>query len=374
MKVKIYKKDTNGSPVIVNTLDIGNRKSRSIFDVIRSVTALQNSEDVLGLGYTAMIEETGISSMYQRNGIWYSYEPEKCEADPETYYFWQKPVKINGGVSDEYYLFQMYDQGYVLEVKCDRGGLFGYGGTFYFKSMGRRNARCGGLDDCRTWKNKKNMLKWITENESKLRYLSQNGWVFNVCAHNILFEQEEKERIEKLNKSKKDSWYKDSEDLDNLIRCINAAADEGADTEKSVPMIPELSPDELTEDIIKDEIMYRMKRLGLHQSVISDFMKYGKILKSEFGGFLYDLSDAEKAVAAQVKEQGFTPYHVITSHTTLGDMIDVLYVSKDVEEWRCERRDNKNWMYIYNSADEGIGPVQVRASIGGLIRSDIIAA
>lgn len=96
--------------------------------------------------------------------------------------------------------------------------------------------------------------------------------------------------------------------------------------------------------------------------------------QSGFGGFLYDLSDAEKAVAAQVKELGFTPYHVITSHTTIGDMIDVLYVSKNAEEWGYERPDNNNWMYIYNSADEGIGPVQVRASIGGLIRSDIIAA
>ena len=162
--------------------------------------------------------------------------------------------------------------------------------------------------------------------------------------------------------------------MDNLIRCINAAADEDADTVESVPTIPELLPDEVTEDIIRDEIMYRMKRLGLRQSIISDFMKNGKILKSEFGGFLYDLSDAEKAVAAQVKELGFTPYHVITSHTTIGDMIDVLYVSKNAEEWGNERPDNNNRMYIYNSADEGIGPVQVRASIGGLIRSDIIAA
>lgn len=373
--LKIFRKINDNKALISVHQVPDEKKGVSNFDNIRNLLVRQKTEDVIGLGSPCNIS-CEISQLYGRNGIWYSYEPKKIESNPES--LW---TQINFEESDSMYgqdvhlAFEFYSSGYVLQVKCSHGGFFGTGGTFYFRSMGRRNARCDAINSCRRWKTKKALLKWCQENQSKLEHLSKNDWRFSAVPHNQIFEEDEQKRIRDLSENKRQAEECISAELDKLLEEINTVSDKSIFEEKAEREIPLLSPDELTDEDLLEEIIYRMETLDLTKSVIRDYKKTGRIFKSEFAGMLYDLNDREQKAVDMIKKEGYIPYHVITTHTTIGEMIDVLYASKNPCEWSLERPDSRGWMTIHSCGEfEEIGSIQVRPVNGGLIRSDLKSA
>lgn len=363
--LKIFRKINDNKELISVHQVPDKKKGVSNFDNIRNLLVKQKTEDVIGFGKPCNIS-CKISRLYGRNGIWYSYEPEKLKSNPESLWTpidFEEHDPMYG--QDAHLAFEFYSSGYVLKVKCGHGGFFGTGGTFYFKSMGRRNARCDDINSCRRWKTKKALLKWCQENRNKLEHLAKNDWKFSAVPHNQMFQEDEQKRIRDLPENKQQAEECISAELDKLLEEINKA-------EREIPL---LSPDELTDEDLLEEIIYRMETLDLTKSVIRDYKKTGRIFKSEFAGMLYDLNDREQKAVDMIKKEGYIPYHVITTHTTIGEMIDVLYASKNPCEWSLERPDSRGWITIHSCGEfEEIGSIQVRPVNGGLIRSDLKSA
>lgn len=128
----------------------------------------------------------------------------------------------------------------------------------------------------------------------------------------------------------------------------------------------------------KKEALERMAILKLHENAVKEFSDEGKLNCSEYGmGILYWLSDEDAAyVRAMEEKSGCLVYHVIKSKTTLGTMLTMLYVSKDMEEWELDKEDLKSegyaCAYVENLDDEycsEYGGVIVQPINGGVRRT-----
>ncbi len=89
------------------------------------------------------------------------------------------------------------------------------------------------------------------------------------------------------------------------------------------------------------EAVKRMKALKMLDTPIKEFIKEGKLNKSEMGmGILYWIDDEEKAlVEAFEKEHECLVYHIIKSVMSFGVVYTYLYVSKYEEEWVMDMAD-----------------------------------
>lgn len=131
----------------------------------------------------------------------------------------------------------------------------------------------------------------------------------------------------------------------------------------------------------KAEALVRMKMLKLHPNPIREFEASGKLNLSESYGALYWLDDAQKKrVADFEKNSGAMVYHVIRSYTSIGEMLALLYVSSDKDEWEADRQDLAicdsgsvyPLVYVVNLDYEycsEFGSIGVRPQFGGLVRT-----
>ena len=124
----------------------------------------------------------------------------------------------------------------------------------------------------------------------------------------------------------------------------------------------------------KEEALKRMKKLKLHPNVIKEFNSEGKLNKS-VNGMLFWLEPEEQAVVDKFQEEyGTLVYHVIKSETTFGLLLNLLYVSKEEEEWEMDNEDlNEGYAvaYIENLTDpmcSEIGSIGIIPRFGGLVR------
>lgn len=144
--------------------------------------------------------------------------------------------------------------------------------------------------------------------------------------------------------------------------------------------------DDLLRNKQKKEAIKRLKILqdkyGMCENVLEEFQNFETIYYSEnLGGFykgiLYWLSNEEKLVK-EVEEfekdnQAFV-YHCILNHTEFGDLLDMLYVSNDEENWQEECDDlQESIIYIYASNlldkfNSEFGAVCIKGVNGGLCR------
>lgn len=132
----------------------------------------------------------------------------------------------------------------------------------------------------------------------------------------------------------------------------------------------------------KTEALDRMKTLRIMGSVCNDFRISDRVYYSErqnaiFDGILYWLDNKPEYIKIKndfEKEYGALVFHAQLSHTTLGDMLTLLYVSKTKSEWRDDRKllaNGEAYAYVYNLSDPNlseIGIVGVAPKNGGVTR------
>lgn len=125
-----------------------------------------------------------------------------------------------------------------------------------------------------------------------------------------------------------------------------------------------------------EEAVLRMKKLKLHNDVLSDFQKEGKLYRSE-GGNLYWLNEQEQRIVEEWQNKtGCMVYHVIKNRMIFGLCYSLLYVSPDQEEWELDRvclDEGYPLVYIKNIDDERyleFGSIGVKPMYGGVIRTD----
>lgn len=124
------------------------------------------------------------------------------------------------------------------------------------------------------------------------------------------------------------------------------------------------------------EAIERMKLLKLHPNAIHEFLNEGKLNKSEGMGILFWLEDDELEFVKEFEEEhNALVYHLIKSHTTIGTMLTVFYVSEHMDEWepdRADMEDDTQLCYVKNWDDDWcseFGYIGFRRINGGLMRT-----
>ena len=134
----------------------------------------------------------------------------------------------------------------------------------------------------------------------------------------------------------------------------------------------------------KEEVIKRLKILeqdyNLHKKVLKEFKEdetiyYSENINGTFAGILYWLRNKKEYIEIvkniEEKEDIFV-YHCILKHTTDGDVLTMLYVSKYIEEWEIDHNDLKTGnilVYVHNLSDEQnaeFGYVDITGVNGGL--------
>lgn len=128
----------------------------------------------------------------------------------------------------------------------------------------------------------------------------------------------------------------------------------------------------------KIEAIQRMKTLKMHENPIREFEKDSVLNKSKHGGILYWLDDKEKELVKKFEQKyNAVVYHVIHNYTDYGEMLSILYVSDEKDEWEYDREDLQSGYacaYVINLDDDfcsEFGSIGVRPQFGGLVRTDI---
>lgn len=133
----------------------------------------------------------------------------------------------------------------------------------------------------------------------------------------------------------------------------------------------------------KQEAIKRLKMLKVMPNVIKDFEKNGRVYYSErqnkfFNAILYWLDNEEeyvKLVKAFEKKNNALVYHCQLTHTECGDLLSLLYVSADEDNWEYERQDIANgitYCYVANldcEYDSDWGTIGIQPSQGGVLRT-----
>lgn len=136
-------------------------------------------------------------------------------------------------------------------------------------------------------------------------------------------------------------------------------------------------------ELQKAEALKRMKVLKLMRNVRDEFEKDGTVYYSErqnkvFDGILYWVSNNPEYVNL-IKDfenkYGALVYHCQLLHTSLGDMLSMLYVSSHPNEWEYDNADLAQG-YAYanvanlddNSLSE-IGMIGIAPKNGGITRT-----
>ena len=134
----------------------------------------------------------------------------------------------------------------------------------------------------------------------------------------------------------------------------------------------------------KQEAIERLKILhdqyDLMETVINEFEKKDTVYYSEHHrkvGILYWASNEEKYVRLMKKfeeEHNALVYHAILSSTTFGKLFTMLYVSKNMDEWKTDQEELSEgipFVYVKNLDDDScseFGCIQIVSANGGITR------
>ena len=131
----------------------------------------------------------------------------------------------------------------------------------------------------------------------------------------------------------------------------------------------------MTKEKQKAEAVERMNQLGMSPEIIKEF-EDGILNQSESEGFLYFLDSEEQARVDKFEEKyGCLVYHVIHDYSWFGELLTLMYVSADEEEWEEDRKmleDGEAYAYVINLEEEWLsefGCVCIEPSDGGLYRT-----
>lgn len=139
-----------------------------------------------------------------------------------------------------------------------------------------------------------------------------------------------------------------------------------------------------TPDMIKDEAIKRMRKLGIMDQVVEEFknekvveysepMSFGSV---DFGAlyWLHNKPEWLEKITAFEREFECLVYHVIYSYTSFGELLNVLYVSNYPEEWEMDNADLDEgyaMAYVINLTHPDcseFGTIEVKEEGGGLLR------
>lgn len=136
----------------------------------------------------------------------------------------------------------------------------------------------------------------------------------------------------------------------------------------------------------KQEMQERAERIlasfpNLIPNVLEEFkqgvLNYSERLSSRFPAALYWVSNEpeyEKLVKDFERETGNLVFHVILTHTTMGDLLDMLFVSKYKEDWELDDEERKCGVFMSNCVNlsdmilSDMGSILVKEAMGGLTR------
>ena len=128
----------------------------------------------------------------------------------------------------------------------------------------------------------------------------------------------------------------------------------------------------------KQEAIKRMEALGLHKDCINAFKNKNEVWVSEWMGTLFDMSQRQKMlkqIEEISKKYNLLVYHIIFTPTEIGDMLSLLYVSEEKDEWKLDWDDmkyNEVMCYVINLSDDILsefGRIAYKKANGGLIRT-----
>lgn len=128
----------------------------------------------------------------------------------------------------------------------------------------------------------------------------------------------------------------------------------------------------------KAEAIRRMGQLNIFPDIIREFERNNLVAISEepFGAFYWANEQEQKIIDALEKKYHMLVYLIIRSHSTIGLMDSILFISKNPEEWSWEQIDIENnilFAYVqnYDSPDcSEFGSIGFRkTAAGGLIRT-----
>ena len=129
----------------------------------------------------------------------------------------------------------------------------------------------------------------------------------------------------------------------------------------------------ITENV-REEIIKRMKKLHLHQNVIDELKNNNQLNRSEAPlGSLYWITDEEKDMVDTFERENDSAkvYHIIkTNSKFLGTVYDLLFISKDGENWNIEEENLEENLVlshtITNFPESGF--IKIKSVNGGLVR------
>lgn len=136
----------------------------------------------------------------------------------------------------------------------------------------------------------------------------------------------------------------------------------------------------MDKEVQKQEAIKRMRILKLMPQIIKEFEKKDVVYYSErqnkfFSATLYWLTNHQEYVEAVKKfeqETNSLVYHAQLTHTNIGDMLSLLYVSKYEEEWEREKEDlrrGETIAMVINGEIEDMGYIGLKPSMGGVTRT-----
>ena len=138
-----------------------------------------------------------------------------------------------------------------------------------------------------------------------------------------------------------------------------------------------------TKEQQKTEALARMKILKIMGNVCNAFRVSNRVFYSErrnqvFDGILYWLDNEDKYIKIKndfEKETGALVYHAQLAHTEFGDLLALLYVSKNESDWDIDKdmlKNGETLAYVYNLTDHGLsesGLIGVAPRNGGITRT-----
>jgi len=131
------------------------------------------------------------------------------------------------------------------------------------------------------------------------------------------------------------------------------------------------------------EAYVRMRMLKIDYLVIRDFLGDGLVYYSEnqnkdFQATLHCVKDNPK-IASKIEEFNkkwdALVYHAQLSHTEMGDLWSLFYVSAHEEEWDSDKNDLEDgvpMIYCYNETEElfsEFGRIGIESHSGGVLRT-----
>lgn len=128
----------------------------------------------------------------------------------------------------------------------------------------------------------------------------------------------------------------------------------------------------------KEEAIRRMRLMGLFDDMIRNFDDDDTIYINEPPiGAIYDLSEDDMEMVRKFEEKhNALVYTIIRSHTTMGVMDALMYVTDEISEWAMDNEDledNMAFVYVVNHncpQFSEFGQIHwKRTAAGGLVRT-----